>query len=157
MIKLLRNSFEILYSRYYNIISACIVFSLRGVLTLLISVIVILAAIILYSLGTWWKQKKIMKTLSQEEFIEGYRKAQLIDVREPNEYEAGHILGARNIPMSQLKNRLKEIRPDKPVYLYCQSGMRSGRAGQMLYKKGYRDLYQLDKGFKQWTGKIKKK
>ena len=124
---------------------------------MLIYVIVILAAIILYSVYTWWKQKKILKTLSQEEFIEGYRKAQLIDVREPNEFEAGHILGARNIPMSQLKTRLKEIRPDKPVYLYCQSGMRSGRAAQMLYKKGYRDLYQLDKGFKKKKKKKKKK
>lgn len=39
-----------------------------------------------------------MKTLTEEEFIKGYRKAQLIDVREPNEFEGGHILGARNIP-----------------------------------------------------------
>ncbi len=134
-------------------------FSLRGVFTLVgfIIIIAVLVAIIVYSVYTWYAQKKIVKTLSQDEFIAGYRKAQLIDVREPNEFDAGHILGARNIPMSQLKTRLKEIRPDKPVYLYCQSGMRSGRAAQMLYKKGYRDLYQLDKGFKQWTGKIKKK
>ena len=133
--------------------------SLRGVFTLpgLIIIIAVLVAIIVYSVYTWYAQKRIVKTLSQEEFIAGYRKAQLIDVREPNEFDGGHILGARNIPMSQLKTRLKEIRPDKPVYLYCQSGMRSGRAAQMLYKKGYRDLYQLDKGFKQWTGKIKRK
>ncbi|WP_412888573.1 rhodanese-like domain-containing protein [Bacillus sp. 1P06AnD] len=102
-------------------------------------------------------QRRVVKTLTQEQFIEGYRKAQLIDVREPNEFDAGHILGARNIPMSQMKTRLKEIRPDKPVYLYCQSGLRSGRAAQMLYKKGYRDLYHLQKGFKHWSGKIKRK
>ena len=119
--------------------------------------IILVVAIIVYSLYTWWSQKRIVKPLTQEEFIEGYRKAQLIDVREPNEYEAGHILGARNIPMSQLKNRLKEIRPDKPVYLYCQSGLRSGRAAQMLHKKGYKELYHLKTGFKQWTGKIKRK
>lgn len=46
-----------------------------------------------------------MKTLTEAEFIKGYRKAQLIDVREPNEFEGGHILGARNIPLSQLKRR----------------------------------------------------
>lgn len=119
--------------------------------------IILVVAIIVYSLYTWWSQKRIVKPLTQEEFIEGYRKAQLIDVREPNEYEAGHILGARNIPMSQLKNRLKEIRPDKPVYLYCQSGLRSGRAAQLLHKKGYKELYHLKNGFKQWTGKIKRK
>lgn len=98
-----------------------------------------------------------MQTLTEEEFRAGYRKAQLIDVREPNEFEGGHILGARNIPMSQLKTRMKEIRPDKPVYLYCQSGMRSGRAAQILYKKGYKELSHLQGGFKKWSGRIKTK
>ncbi|MEK4028832.1 rhodanese-like domain-containing protein [Pseudobacillus sp. FSL P4-0506] len=105
----------------------------------------------------YFSRKKAVQSLSQEEFIKGYRKAQLIDVREPNEFEAGHILGARNIPLTQMKTRMKEIRPDKPVYLYCQSGLRSGRAAQTLYKKGYRDLYHLQGGFKSWTGKVKSK
>lgn len=99
--------------------------------------------------------EKILKSLTEEEFKAGYRKAQLIDVREPNEFANGHILGARNIPLSQLKMRLKEIRTDKPVYLYCQNGTRTGRAAEMLYKNGCRDLYQLKGGFKNWTGKIK--
>lgn len=103
------------------------------------------------------QQRRILKTLTEEQFREGYRKAQLIDVREPNEFDNGHILGARNIPLSQLKMRLQEIRPDKPVYLYCQNGQRSGRAAQVLYKKGYKDLYHLKGGFKKWTGKIKAK
>ncbi len=113
--------------------------------------------IIAYSIYSYFSTKKMVKTLSQEEFKAGYRKAQLIDVREQNEFDGGHILGARNIPSTQLKMRMKELRKDKPVYLYCQSGMRSTRAAQMLYKNGYRDLYQLDGGFKKWTGKIKSK
>jgi rhodanese-related sulfurtransferase len=120
-------------------------------------ILILLAAIITYSVITWLYQRKIVKTLNEQQFREGYRKAQLIDVREPNEYEAGHILGARNIPLSQLKMRMKEIRPDKPVYLYCQSGMRSGRAAQTLYRKGYKDLSHLEGGFKKWSGKIKVK
>lgn len=123
----------------------------------LYTTIVLLGAIIAFSLYNYFQQKKILKTLTEDEFRAGYRKAQLIDVREQKEYEGGHILGARNIPMSQLKMRMKEIRPDKPVYLYCQSGMRSGRAAQMLYRKGYRQLYHLQGGFKKWTGKIKTK
>ncbi|MFS0643988.1 rhodanese-like domain-containing protein [Siminovitchia sp. 179-K 8D1 HS] len=122
---------------------------------LLYTIIVLLGAIIAFSLYNYFQQKKILKTLTEEEFRAGYRKAQLIDVREQKEFEGGHILGARNIPMSQLKMRMKEIRPDKPVYLYCQSGMRSGRAAQMLYRKGYRQLYHLQGGFKKWTGKVK--
>lgn len=126
-------------------------------LGLLYTIIVLLGAIIAFSLYNYFQQKKILKTLTEEEFRAGYRKAQLIDVREQKEFEGGHILGARNIPMSQLKMRMKEIRPDKPVYLYCQSGMRSGRAAQMLYRKGYRQLYHLQGGFKKWTGKVKTK
>ncbi|MDQ0213846.1 rhodanese-related sulfurtransferase [Oikeobacillus pervagus] len=124
---------------------------------MLYTIAFILGAIIIYSLFTYFYQKKIVKTLSEEEFKAGYRKAQLIDVREPNEFDAGHILGARNIPLSQMKMRMKEIRPDKPVYLYCQTSMRSGRAAQTLYRKGYRDLYLLEGGFKKWSGKIKTK
>lgn len=124
--------------------------------TLYILLILIVAFIIYYGY-TYLRQRKIAKTLTEEQFREGYRKAQLIDVREPNEFDNGHILGARNIPMTQMKMRLQEIRPDKPVYLYCQSGMRSGRAAQLLYKKGYKDLSHLQGGFKKWTGKVKTK
>ncbi|WP_371862545.1 rhodanese-like domain-containing protein [Mesobacillus foraminis] len=105
----------------------------------------------------YFYQKRIVKTLTEDEFRAGYRKAQLIDVREPNEFAGGHILGARNIPVSQLRMRMKEIRPDKPVYLYCQSGTRSGRAAQMLHRKGYKDLSHLQSGFKKWSGKVKVK
>ncbi|CAM3993992.1 rhodanese-like domain-containing protein [Bacillus sp. ISL-35] len=123
----------------------------------LIFLIVLTVAVILYSVFMYFRQKKILKTLTEEEFKAGYRKAQLIDVREPNEFANGHILGARNIPLTQLKARLKEVRPDKPVYLYCQSGSRSGRAAQLLHKKGYKDLSHLEGGFKKWGGKIKAK
>lgn len=133
--------------------------SLKGAETLdtLYFLLIMIGAFLIYSVFTWLYQRKIVKTLTEEDFRAGYRKSQLIDVREPNEFEAGHILGARNIPLSQLKMRLKEIRPDKPVYLYCQSGTRSGRAAQLLYKKGYKDLSHLQGGFKKWSGKIKAK
>lgn len=113
--------------------------------------------LVVFGLYRFFKARKIMKTLTEEEFRQGYRKAQLIDVREPNEFDGGHILGARNIPLSQMRNRLIEIRKDKPVYLYCQSGARSTRAAMLLNKKGYEDLNVLQGGFKKWTGKIKSK
>lgn len=119
-------------------------------------IIISLGAIIFYLLITFLLQRRTVKTLSEEEFRAGYRKAQLIDVREPNEFEAGHILGARNIPTSQLRTRVQELRKDQPVYLYCQSSIRSARAAQFLYRKGYRNLYHLKSGFKFWTGKVKK-
>ncbi len=129
----------------------------ESILSSLYVLLIIIAAVIIYSVFTFFYQKKIVKTVTEEEFRAGYRKAQLIDIREPNEFEGGHILGARNIPMSQMRMRMKEIRPDLPVYLYCQSGMRSARAAQFLHKKGYKDLTQLQGGFKKWTGKVKAK
>ncbi|RSK27818.1 rhodanese-like domain-containing protein [Bacillus sp. HMF5848] len=119
--------------------------------------IITIAAIATYFLVTWFYQKRILKTLTEEQFREGYRKAQLIDVREPNEFDNGHILGARNIPLTQLKMRMKEIRADKPVYLYCESGLRSGRAARALHRKGYKDLSHLKGGFRKWEGKVKAK
>ncbi|MFC7060606.1 rhodanese-like domain-containing protein [Halobacillus seohaensis] len=123
-------------------------------LWILIGAIVFLVG---FGIFRFMKARKVLTTLSEDEFRQGYRKAQLIDVREPKEFDGGHILGSRNIPLSQMKNRLVEIRKDKPVYLYCQSGTRSSRAALMLNKKGYSDLNQLQGGFKKWTGKIKTK
>ena len=122
-----------------------------------IVVLLICAALIIYAVASYIYQQRIMKTLTEEEFRAGYRKAQLIDVREPNEYEGGHILGARNIPLSQLKQRKSEIRPDKPVYLYCQNNVRSRRAPQTHRKHGCKEIYNLKGGFKKWGGKIKTK
>ncbi|GGA68249.1 rhodanese-like domain-containing protein [Ornithinibacillus halotolerans] len=115
-----------------------------------------LIILIVISVFRFFRQRNYLKTLTEEQFREGYRKAQLIDVREPQEFKNGHILGARNIPVTQMKQRLIEIRPDKPVYLYCQSGARSARAAQLLHKKGYKDINQLKGGFKKWTGKVKR-
>ena len=119
--------------------------------------LIIVAAFIVYMIVSYFYQQRLMKTLTEEEFRAGYRKAQLIDVREPNEFEGGHILGARNIPLSQLKQRKSEIRPDKPVYLYCQNNVRSGRAAQTLRKHGCKDIYNLKGGFKNGAEKLKQK
>lgn len=119
----------------------------------------IVTLIIIYMIVMMLRLRKAVTHLTQEEFIKGYRKAQLIDVREAKEFDAGHILGARNIPYSQLRQRYKEIRPDLPAYLYDQNGAKSARAALFLKKKNknYTKLFHLQGGFRQWTGKIKSK
>lgn len=124
---------------------------------ILITIGVVLVVIIAYIGINALRLKKAVTNLTQEQFIEGYRKAQLIDVREQKEFDAGHILGARNVPSTTLRQRYKEIRPDLPVYLYCQNTGRSSRAALFLKKRGYNQIYQLQGGFKTWTGKIKAK
>lgn len=120
-------------------------------------VVGMLAIIIVYLVVTMLRLRKAVLPLTQEEFIQGYRKAQLIDVREAKEFDAGHILGARNIPYSQMRQRHKEIRPDLPVYLYDQNGGKSARTALFLKKKNFEKLYHLTGGFRKWTGKVKSK
>ncbi|AVK84495.1 rhodanese-like domain-containing protein [Lysinibacillus sp. B2A1] len=124
---------------------------------ILITIGVVLVVLIAYIGINAMRLKKAVTNLTQEQFIEGYRKAQLIDVREQKEFDAGHILGARNVPSTTLRQRYKEIRPDLPVYLYCQNTGRSSRAALFLKKRGYNQIYQLQGGFRTWTGKIKTK
>src|SRR5699024_9513913 len=72
-------------------------------MTILIIIVVLLIA---YYIFTFFRQKGTATLLTQEEFIKGYRKAQLVDVREPREFANGYIRGARNIPMTQLKQSI---------------------------------------------------
>jgi len=80
---------------------------------------------------------------------------QLIDVREPDEYNSGYIPGAKNIPLSQIEQRLGEISKDREVLLYCRSGMRSKSAAQLLIKNGYTRLAHLQGGISSWGGVLK--
>ena len=74
-------------------------------------------------------------------------KAYILDVREVGEYKAGHISGSKNIPLSDLWNRMNEIPKNKPVYIHCRSGQRSYYALKYLKGHGYKDIYNISGGF----------
>ena len=101
--------------------------------------------------------KRSAKMLTEEEFKETMRKAQVIDVREKDTFDAGHILGARSMPYSMLKTTIGSLRKDQPVYLYDQKKALSIRAANLLRKNGYSDIYILKGGYDGWTGKVKKR
>jgi NADPH-dependent 2,4-dienoyl-CoA reductase/sulfur reductase-like enzyme/rhodanese-related sulfurtransferase len=67
----------------------------------------------------------------------------VIDVREPNEWETGHIKTAHNIPMSEFRQRLDEIPTDKPVYVHCRSAQRSYNVARALGNLGFRNIYNI--------------
>ncbi|WP_300121936.1 rhodanese-like domain-containing protein [uncultured Enterococcus sp.] len=124
---------------------------------------IILVAIILAMILNWayykYMAKRFATVLEEEAFKEGMRKAQIIDVREKNEFDSGHILGARSIPYPMLMQSLASIRKDQPVYLYDTRTALSTRAAKKLRKNGYdKDkIFILKDGFEGWTGKTKGK
>lgn len=78
---------------------------------------------------------------------------QLIDVRTPKEYNAGHLTKAKNINFfeSDFITKMEELDKSKPVYLYCRSDKRSGRAAAILRSAGFKKIYDLDGGFLAWS------
>ena len=79
--------------------------------------------------------------------------ALLVDVRNPAEYNGGHIPGSMNFAMSRILQEAEEAFPDKaqPLYVYCQSGARSARAGKLLDLLGYESVTDLG-GICDYTG-----
>jgi rhodanese-related sulfurtransferase len=74
----------------------------------------------------------------------------LLDVREQDEWDAGHIEGAQHIPLGQLGDRLGEVPKDRTVVSVCRSGGRSGRATEGLRAMGYR-AENLEGGVTAWS------
>jgi len=73
----------------------------------------------------------------------------LLDVREPIEFELGHLEHAVNIPLGEIRSRLSELPQDKTIYVYCQSGIRAYNAIRILAQRGY-TLKNLDGGYKSY-------
>lgn len=75
--------------------------------------------------------------------------ALVIDVRESDEYAAGHVPGAQLIPLGVLPVRLHELPKDQPVYVVCQAGGRSHQAAQLLSRAGI-DAHSVQGGTGAW-------
>ena len=80
-----------------------------------------------------------MKEMTFNDFYQLYQNEQLslVDVREVEEFEALHLEGAHNLPLSQLTDTYDQLDKDLLHYVICKSGMRSARACQFLAEQGY--------------------
>ena len=77
--------------------------------------------------------------------------AQLVDVREPDEWAEGHPPGAALIPLGELAARQGELDPARPVVTICRSGRRSLDAAEILLGEGFRDARSLTGGVIAWS------
>ncbi|PXF60626.1 MAG: hypothetical protein C4B59_08115 [Candidatus Methanogaster sp.] len=81
---------------------------------------------------------------------------QLLDVRQPREYESGHIPGAKLIPLGELEYRYGELDKDQGIISYCRSGHRSMAASILLCGLGFENVYNLDGGIRKWDYEVVK-
>ena len=105
--------------------------------------------------------KEVIKVVDVITFNKGISNddVQLIDVRTPEEFKEGHIENAILIDYfsADFKTKIQELDKNKPTYIYCKSGNRSGKASVILEELGFKEIVDLEGGYLAWSKIIKKK
>ena len=100
------------------------------------------------------QNNKIARDISVLEFnrLIKSKPGQLIDVRTKGEVAKGAIEGSTNIDLfdDNFEAKIEKLDKNKPVYVYCASGGRSGEAMEMMTKKGFKEVYNLEGGYSAW-------
>ncbi|HTN07280.1 thioredoxin domain-containing protein [Agriterribacter sp.] len=107
------------------------------------------------SLSVFAQQQTGVKLLPAKIFAQSLDSAvhkQVIDVRTPEEFQSGHIAGAKNINIydADFKVRLAMINKAQPVFVYCKVGGRSAKAAGTLHDLGFTNVYDLQGGMMEW-------
>jgi rhodanese-related sulfurtransferase len=117
-----------------------------------ISIAVFSGIMLLWSLfGNRFRGIKEVNSAEALQLI-NHKNAVVLDVREPSEYEAGHVLNSKLIPLGKLKGRMGELEKykEQPIVVVCRSGNRSGTACFLLGKQGFTQAYNLAGGVQAW-------
>ena len=93
--------------------------------------------------GPWVTPAQATHLINREDAL-------VVDVRDPGEYGAGHILGAKNVPLSRLGDADISKRKDRPVIVYCDTGDRAGKAIALMKKQGLQRVVNLTGGLRAW-------
>jgi rhodanese-related sulfurtransferase len=93
--------------------------------------------------GPWVNTAQATHLINREDAL-------VVDVRDPGEYGAGHILGAKNVPLSRLGDGELTKKKERPVIVYCDGTDRSSKAIAALKKQGYTRAVNLSGGLKAW-------
>ncbi len=108
----------------------------------------------LVALFVWNEMRRGGQTVTAQQLVNLVNRDQavVIDVRDPNEFAAGHIVGAVNVPHGQLAGRINELAryKERPVVLVCRMGQHSGAAGAVLKGAGFSNVVRLSGGMTEW-------
>ena len=98
--------------------------------------------------------KKNIQEISPQDAASALKRGDtvLIDVRDPDEWQGGHILGAKNFSRGTVELEIEEAAPDlsTPVITHCGGGGRSALAAESLQRMGYKNVKSMAGGFKAW-------
>ena len=123
------------------------------------SIKLILVLFIISSISSCNSQQKkatdanaVVEVVSTEVFEKIEESAQLIDIRTPEEYNEGYIKNAVNINFfdDDFMEQMSKLNKDEPLYIYCRSGGRSGRASDKLEEAGFTKVFDLGVGMNGW-------
>jgi len=93
--------------------------------------------------GPWVNTAEATHLINREDAL-------VLDVRDPGEYGSGHILGAKNVPVSRLGDGELTKRKERPVIVYCDGSDRSPKAVGLLKKQGFTRVVNLSGGLRAW-------
>jgi rhodanese-related sulfurtransferase len=113
-------------------------------------IIIVLAVIIGFSQNTADTNTLPLEVSVEEAYQMRENGAFVLDVRELNEWEDGHIPGATLIPLGQLESRMEEVPEDQEVVIVCRSGNRSAQAREILKNAGFTNITSMAGGMNQW-------
>jgi len=132
-------------------ISSFIQFLQKGYNSLLFLVALVSGAMLLWPLvrrttgGPWVNTARAIELINREDAL-------MLDVRDSGEYQAGHILGARNLPLARIEEGAGELakKKERPLIVYCEGGERSAKAAAALKRQGFGNVASLSGGLGAW-------
>jgi rhodanese-related sulfurtransferase len=95
--------------------------------------------------GPWVSPSQATHLVNREDAL-------VVDIRDASEYGAGHVLGAKNVPLARIGAVGADLakRKEKPVIVYCATGERAGKAATALKKQGFARVFNLSGGLRAW-------
>ena len=105
---------------------------------------ILVLVVVVLAVGGWLLRRQMLAARSERAHAAVQAGARLVDVRTPEEFQAGHIEGAVNIPVVDLGRRMSEVGSKKQaVVVYCRSGARSASAARVLLESGFVNVVDL--------------